>query len=165
MEEFCRMYHLVWDWWLRPGTGLREGACSSGAKIETPRRTGQKTARSNPVPRWSIPLCPAVRLLTLLRPASPPPGCCRYREHLRWSRIPAGCRRRRKTGISVPRLFGPVLRHGRDPVPAACCSFAFPTRIILLFLNIFSLYLHVFDIPERARNTPRNVQRIHEKDE
>lgn len=164
MEEFCRMYHLVWDWWLRPGTGLREGACSSGAKIETPRRTGQKTARSNPVPRWSNPAFapPGGSLPCFARLC--PPGCCRCREHLRWSCIPAGCRRRRKTGISVPRLFGPVLRHGRDPVPAACCSFAFSTRIICVF-ELFSLYLHVFDIPERARNTPRNVQRIHEKDE
>nr|DAL56262.1 MAG TPA_asm: hypothetical protein [Caudoviricetes sp.] len=74
MEEFCRMYHLVWDWWLRPGTGLREGACSSGAKIETPRRTGQKTARSNPVPRWSNPaFAPPGGSLPCFARLSPPP--------------------------------------------------------------------------------------------
>ena len=136
-----------------PGGSLFVGSKDRDAPPYRPKN-GPVESRS---PMVESRFCPAVRLLALLHPALPSVAVdagstsddCVFRPDVAAGERPA----------SPYRAF-----LARYSVTAACCSFAFSTRIICVF-ELFSLYLHVFDISERARNTPRNVQRIHEKDE
>ena len=142
-----------------PGGSLFVGSKDRDAPPYRPKN-GPVESRS---PMVESRFCPAGRLLTLLRPALPPPAA-----------VDAGSTSDGR--VSRPDVAAGEDRHlraaplwsGTPSRPGSCAGrllfFCFFDPNNMCF-ELFSLYLHVFDIPERARNTPRNVQRIHEKDE